>query len=160
MFDTRIGLTDNTRQISISVLQASLADAIDLRLAVKQAHWTIRDLRFQQLHELFDSFVEPLDSNIDEIAERIATLGGTTDGRSTTIAHQSRLDPYPQNAVDGNAHLNALAERFAALGNQVRQGIEETDVAGDMVTADLLTGVARNLDQKLWFLEAHLGKEG
>ena len=72
MINTRIRLTDNTRQVSISVLQAALVDALNLRLAVKQAHWTIRGRRFQQLHELFDSFVEPLDGNIDEIAERIA----------------------------------------------------------------------------------------
>ena len=157
MLKTRIGLTDNTRQTSISVLQAALVDALNLRLAVKHAHWTVRGPRFQQLHALFDSFVEPLDSNIDEIAERIATLGGTADGRVTTISRASRLDPYPQDIVDGDSHLIALAERLAALGNQVRQGIEETDVAGDMVTADLLTGVVRDLDQKLWVLEAHLG---
>ena len=157
MFNTRIGLTDNTRQISISVLQAALVDALNLRLAVKQAHWVVRGPRFQQLHELFDSFVEPLDNNTDEMAERIATLGGTADGRVTTISRASRLDPYPHDAIDGDSHLTALAERFAALGNQVRQGIEETDVAGDMVTADLLTGVVRDLDQKLWVLEAHLG---
>lgn len=156
MLNIRIDLAHNTRKTSISLLQGSLSDAIDLRLAVKHAHWTVRDPRFQTLHELFDSFVEPLDTEIDEIAERIATLGGMPDGRATTVARESSLDTYPSDAVDGEAHLSALADRVAALGNKIRKGIDEADQAGDMATADLLTAAVRRLDQMLWFLEAHL----
>lgn len=153
MRQTRLGLDEKTRATSVNVLQGVLADALNLRLAVKQAHWTVRGPRFQQLHELFDSFVAPLDAEIDDIAERLATLGGTPDGRAETVASSA---PYPLEATGGTAHLSALADRFAALGNKTRTGIDTADSAGDADTADLLTGTSRFLDQSLWFLEAHL----
>lgn len=156
---SRLGLTDNTKKTSIDLLQKALADAINLRLAVKQAHWIVRDARFQQLHEFFDSFVDPLDEEIDTMAERIATLGGAPDGRAVTAAKTSRLDPYPADAVSGEAHLEALAERFAALGDHVRASINAADEAGDADTADIFTGTSRFLDKTLWFLEAHLPNE-
>lgn len=156
MRHTRLGLSDNARKTSISVLQGTLSDALFLRLAVKQAHWTVRGPHFQQLHELFDGFVEPLDTEIDEMAERIATLGGIPDGRAGAVAKSASLAEYPLEAAAGSAHLTALADRFAALGNTVREGIDITDDAGDADTADLLTATSRFLDQSLWFLEAHL----
>lgn len=153
MRHTRLGLSENTRKVSVHHMQSALAGALNLRLAVKQAHWTVRGPHFQQLHELFDSFVAPLDAEIDSMAERIATLGGTPDGRAETVAGSA---PYPLDVAAGTEHLSALADRFAELGNSVRMGIDATDEAGDADTADLLTGTSRFLDQSLWFLESHL----
>ena len=157
MRQTRLGLSGDARKTSIAILQTALTDALSLRLAIKQAHWTVRGPQFQQLHELFDSFVAPLDAEIDEMAERVATLGGTPDGRAEAVARGTGLAEYPLMAVSGVDHLTALADRFAALGNTVRDGIDTTDEAGDADTADLLTGTSRFLDQSLWFIEAHMG---
>ncbi len=157
MRQTRLGLSENARKTSAEVLQGMLTDALSLRLAVKQAHWTVRGPHFQQLHELFDGFVAPLDAEIDEIAERIATLGGIPDGRAEAVAKSTGLLEYPLDAADGTTHLNELANRFATLGNSARNGIDTTDAAGDADTADLLTATSRFLDQSLWFLEAHSG---
>ncbi|MEL6596017.1 MAG: DNA starvation/stationary phase protection protein Dps [Pseudomonadota bacterium] len=156
MRQTRINLSDNTRKTSIDLLQKALADAVDLRLAVKQAHWTVRDGRFQQLHAFFDSIVGPLDDEIDTMAERIATLGGVPDGRAVTAGSTSRLAEYGLETVSGDAHLEALADRFATLGNQIRADIDAADAAGDADTADIFTATSRYLDQTVWFLEAHL----
>ncbi|ABI93390.1 DNA starvation/stationary phase protection protein Dps (plasmid) [Roseobacter denitrificans] len=159
MRHTRLKLADNTRKTAIDLLQRTLADAIDLRLAVKQAHWTIRDPRFQQLHEFFDSLVEPLDEEIDTMAERIATLGGVPDGRAIAVGQSSRLDPYGTDVVSGDDHLEALADRFATLGNHVRESIDLADEAGDADTADIFTSASRYLDKTVWFLEAHLSND-
>lgn len=156
MHTTRLGLEFATRQNSVDQLQASLSDLIDLRLTVKQAHWTVSGPRFQQLHELFDSFVGPLDAEIDTVAERIATLSGTPDGRSVSVGQNSQLEAYPLAIDEGQIHLERLADRFAAVGNRVRQGISAIDEAGDATSADVLTGTLRLLDKQLWFLEAHL----
>lgn len=159
MRPTRIGLADKTRQTSIALLQKALNDGLDLRLATKQAHWTVNGPHFQQLHELFDSFVKPLDDEIDGIAERIATLGGTPDGRSVTVGEHSQLQPYPLEVSGGPAHLSALADRFAAFGNTVRESIDAADEAGDADTADIFTALSRFLDQSVWFLEANMQPE-
>lgn len=156
MHTTRLGLEFATRQKSVDLLQTSLSELIDLRLTVKQAHWTVTGARFVQLHELFDSFVAPLDEEIDTVAERIATLSGTPDGRSVSVGQNSELEAYPLALEDGEVHLVQLADRFAAVGNRVRTAVGAAEEAGDASTADLLTGTSRMLDKQLWLLEAHL----
>ena len=156
MHATRIDLPPETLARSISLLQAALADAIDLRLSTKQAHWTVRDPNFKQLHELFDDFVETLDEEIDEMAERIAALGGVPDGRTRSVARLSELADYPIEACRGAAHLSALSDRLAILANKVRRSIDGAEGAGDAATADLMTASVRRLDQMMWFIEAHL----
>jgi starvation-inducible DNA-binding protein len=54
------------------------------------------------------------------------------------------------------AAVEALAERFADLGESTRKAIDTADKAGDMDTSDLFTEVSRGLDKWLWFLEAHI----
>ena len=156
MYKTRHGISTDTREEVASLLQQSLNSALDLRLAIKQAHWTVRDRNFIALHELFDGFVAPLDEEIDQIAERIAALGAAPNGLVQEVAAASTLSPYPADAVSGSEHLTALADRFAAIGNTVRVQIDQSAELGDADTSDLLTGFSRMLDQSLWFLEAHL----
>ena len=68
----------------------------------------------------------------------------------------TRLPAYPADIAAEQAHFAALADRYAAVAKALRAGIDTTDEAGDADTADLLTGQSRDLDKKLWFLEAHL----
>lgn len=55
--------------------------------------------------------------------------------------------------------LKALVERYAAVGNGVRESIDTSDKAGDAATADMFTDIQRDLDQWLWFMEAHLQEQ-
>jgi len=54
MFDTRNDLPANTRTKVIELLNARLADAIDLGAQTKHAHWNVKGPNFIALHELFD----------------------------------------------------------------------------------------------------------
>jgi starvation-inducible DNA-binding protein len=72
------------------------------------------------------------------------------------VARASSLAPYPQDISDGVAHLEALSERLADFGKKIRAAIDASDQLGDADTADLFTGVSRDTDKYLWFLEAHL----
>ena len=53
-------------------------------------------------------------------------------------------------------HCAALADRYAQMAKELREGIDQTDEAGDADTSDLLTQVSRELDKMLWMIEAHL----
>jgi starvation-inducible DNA-binding protein len=66
------------------------------------------------------------------------------------------LKEFPSDLQDGMQHVEALAERFAALGATTRAAIDAAEGVHDADTADLLTEVSRGLDKSLWFLEAHL----
>lgn len=153
---TRNDLPDNTRKAMIALLNARLVDAIDLRLAVKQAHWNVKGPTFIALHELFDDIQGRVATFADDIAERGVALGGMVAGTSQAVAKGTKLPPYPTEIADEKEHLKALADRIGAFGKLAREAIDTADDAGDRDTADLFTGVSRQMDKDLWFIEAHL----
>jgi starvation-inducible DNA-binding protein len=154
--ETKNDLPSNSKAQSIGLLNALLADGIDLALLTKQAHWNLKGPQFIAVHEMLDQFRGQIDTGVDTMAERITQLGGTALGTAQTVAGSTRLQPYPTDIYAVADHLHALIDRYAATANAVRAGIETADEAGDANTADILTGVSRDLDKALWFLEAHV----
>jgi starvation-inducible DNA-binding protein len=156
MFDTKNDLPAGTRTRSVELLNARLADAIDLGTQTKHAHWNVKGPNFIALHELFDKVAESVEEQIDTIAERVTALGGTANGTLVAVARGTSLKPYPQDISDGIAHVEALSAVLADFGRKVRAAIEESAKFGDAGTSDLFTGISRETDKNLWFLEAHL----
>lgn len=151
-----IALKANAKSAVIDVLNARLADAIDLALITKQAHWNLKGPNFIAVHEMLDPMRAAIDTHVDIIAERIAQLDGIALGTSQVVAKASALDAYPTDIRKVTDHLSALADRYAALANQVREDIDTTDEAGDADAADILTAFSRELDKNLWFIKSHL----
>jgi starvation-inducible DNA-binding protein len=148
-------LKSNAKTVAIEILNARLADAIDLALLTKQAHWNIKGPHFIALHEMIDGFRTTIDGHVDTMAERIVQLGGTALGTTQVVVKQSALKPYPTDIYKSSAHLAELIERYGMVANSVRAAIDQAAEAGDADTADILTGYSRDLDKALWFLEAH-----
>ena len=155
-YETRNDLSANAKNVSITVLNARLADAIDLALLTKQAHWNIKGPNFIALHEMIDGFRTEIDAHVDTMAERVVQLGGTALGTTQAVAKSTTLEPYPTDIHKSKDHLSELIDRYGRVANTVRGAIAETDDAGDADTADLLTAFSRALDKQLWFLEAHV----
>lgn len=159
MTETRNSLPDNTRQAMIELLQANLTDGVDLQTQIKQAHWNIKGPSFIGLHELFDDIHGIVRGHVDSIAERLVTLGGIASGTARDAAARSRLPEYPHDIIECHAHAAALADRLAAFSTSCRKAVDTADEAGDPLTADLFTTIARELDKQVWFVEAHLQAE-
>ena len=155
-FSSSVNLKEDTKSKVIEILNARLADAVDLKTQVKHAHWNVKGLQFFQLHELFDSIASHLEDQSDLIAERVTQLGGVANGTARQAAADSSIKEYDYNAVKGEEHVKAPVKRLATLANAARTAIDETDKLGDKATADLFTEVTRAADKDLWFLEAHL----
>lgn len=156
MHSTRIDLSAKTRAKMIALLNSRLADALDLQLQAKQAHWNVKGPSFIALHELFDRIAGEVAGHVDDVAERITALGGIAEGTVQAVAGRTRLDPYPLEIADGRAHLDALAAALARFGKSARKAIDEAAKAGDADSSDLFTGISRAADKNLWLLEAHL----
>ncbi len=157
-FRTNIDIPETHRHDLIDALNARLADAADLKSQVKYAHWNVKGMHFQQLHELFDEVATHIDAQVDTIAERITALGGIAHGTARQAAANSTLPEYQLSAVDGEEHLSAVIARVAKYVNNVRRDIDQASRLGDQATADLFTEIACDTDKDLWFLEAHLQK--
>jgi len=156
MHSTRNDLSAKARAKVTALLNARLADALDLQMQAKQAHWNVKGPQFIARHELFDRLAAEIDGHVDEMAERITALGGIAEGTVQAVAGRSKLDAYPLDIAEGRAHLDALAAAYARFGKSVRKAIDEADKAGDADTSDLFTGISRSADKGLWLLEAHL----
>jgi starvation-inducible DNA-binding protein len=155
-FPTHNDLDEGTRERMIVLLNQQLADTFDLFSQTKQAHWNVKGPQFYQLHLLYDTLAEGVEEYVDTIAERATALGGMAAGTARMAAGNSRLPEYPDNATESIASVKALVERYANLGATTRAAIDEADEAGDADTADLFTGLSRDLDKWLYFLESHL----
>lgn len=153
--DTHNDLKSNTRKVSVELLNDRLADAIDLALIIKQAHWNVKGPRFIAVLEMLDGFRKEIDGHVDTIAERAVQLGGTALGTSQVVARDSSLAEYPTDIYRITDHLAALIERYAVAAKSARKAVEAADEAGDADTADIFTAYSRTLDKNLWFLEAH-----
>lgn len=152
---TRNDLNSNARKTSIELLNARLADAIDLSLIAKQAHWNVKGPQFIAIHEMLDGFRANLDEHVDLLAERAVQLGGTALGTSQIVAEKTPLEPYPTDVYKTKDHLAALIERYSLAARKAREAIAEAEEAGDAGTADLFTAYSQALDKSLWLLEAH-----
>jgi len=159
MFKTKNDVPEATRVKVVELLNARLADCIDLQTQTKQAHWNVKGPNFIALHELFDQINEAVEDHVDDIAERAVQLGGIAEGTARMVARRSSLAEYPAMAVDGRSHVEALSSALAAFGAAARKGIDQANELGDLDTADLFTEVSRGIDKWLWFVEAHLQAE-
>jgi starvation-inducible DNA-binding protein len=110
----------------IEILNARLADTVDLKTQVKHAHWNVKGIHFFQLHELFDSVASHLEDQSDLIAERVTQLGGVANGTARQAASDSTIKEYDFNAVKGEDHVRALVERLGTLANAARKAIDDT----------------------------------
>ena len=155
MVPTRHALPRENRERIVAVLNQSLADSFDLYTQTKQAHWNVKGMNFYQLHLLFDELAETVEKHVDLLAERATALGGLAMGTARMAAKASRLPELPTEAVDEMTYVEALIERYATHATNVGMAINEVDALHDKGTADMLTDIVRDVDQALYFLEAH-----
>ena len=155
MFTTKNDIPQAARVKVIELLNARLADAIDLQTQMKQAHWNVKGPNFIALHKLFDEINEDVEEYVDLVAERIVQLGGIAEGTVGVVAGRTSLVDYPLVLSKGAEHVAALSDALAAFGRTVRVGIEEMNELEDAGSADILTEISRGVDKWLWFVEAH-----
>jgi starvation-inducible DNA-binding protein len=138
-----------------ALLQDRLNSLNDLALTLKHVHWNVTGPNFIAVHTMLDPQVEAVRAMVDEIAERIATLGGSPVGTPGALVKQRDWDDYSIGRDSAIAHLGALDVVYAGIIEAHRAAIEETEEL-DPVTQDMLIGQAGQLEQFHWFVRAHL----
>ncbi len=155
---TKMSLPEKDRVEIIGLLNKTLASTSDLYAQLKQAHWNIKGMQFIALHLLLDKIAEEVEEQVDIVAERVTSLGGTALGTLQEAVKNTQLRVYPVDIFAEKDHLEHLTHNFAILGELSRNNIDEAEKLGDMATNDLYIDLVRMLDKNLWFLEAHLQK--
>ena len=158
MYETRNDLQESLRKSIVQLLNDRLAEAIDLQLQAKHAHWNVKGPNFVGLHDLFDRVADAAREYVDLIAERGVALGGVAEGTVQTVSRRSKLPEYAAKSGDWTAHVEAMQTALAIFGGNARHAIDEATDLKDADTADLFTEVSRGIDKLLWMVEAHVQK--
>jgi starvation-inducible DNA-binding protein len=136
-------------------LQQRLVALIDLELTLKHIHWNVVGSTFIGVHEMLDPQVASVREMVDEIAERIATLGGSPVGTPAFVAGHRSWDDYSILRATTLEHLGALDVVYSGVVADHRSAIDELEEP-DPVTQDLLIEQSAKLEQYQWFVRAHL----
>ena len=153
------GIDDATAKKMIDLLNANLANLIDLSMDSKQCHWNLQGTGFIGVHQLLDDTYGRLTEAYDTVAERIVILGGKANGISKRVVEDSILETYPTDITDVDQHVRELTNRYKTIAASLREGIDAAGDAGDEDTADLLTVVSRTVDKDAWFIGANAPKK-
>src|SRR3954469_11600913 len=90
LYETENDLPKQTREAVVALINQRLADVVDLKTQIKQAHWNVKGPHFIGLHKLFDKIAEDVEEYTDLIAERAVQLGGIAEGTARVVAERSR----------------------------------------------------------------------
>jgi starvation-inducible DNA-binding protein len=152
-----IGLSAPTRRHSCELLNQVLADTQILYALYKKHHWLVRGVTFYQLHLLLDKHAGEQRELIDDLAERIQTLGGIAVGDPRHVAEITRVPRAPDGAEEVPAMLSRLLEAHEIILREAHDAARRTDEIGDDGSNDLLvSGVIRTGELEAWFLAEHL----
>ncbi|MDR1767455.1 MAG: DNA starvation/stationary phase protection protein [Propionibacteriaceae bacterium] len=145
------GLSAEQGAKAAEILQGRLAAYNDLHLTLKHVHWNVIGPNFISVHEMIDPQVELVRGFADEVAERIAALGGSPKGTVKSIT-----DPidYPLGIGGALDHLKALDKVYTTVVEGNRRAI--ADLEFDLPSQDIFIGATAELEKFQWFIRAHL----
>ena len=147
-----------TKEIETSVIEALshlLADTYTLYLKTHNYHWNVTGPMFNTLHTLFETQYNELALAVDEVAERIRTLGAPAPGsyKAFTVLTSIKEETGVPKAMQMVENLVADQE---AVVRSAKHVVTAAEAADDEATADL--GIRRiDIHQKnAWMLRSHL----
>jgi starvation-inducible DNA-binding protein len=149
------GMEEKEADAVIELLQDRLNALNDLALTLKHIHWNVVGPNFIAVHTMLDPQVESVRAMVDDVAERIATLGGAPVGTPGALVASRTWDDYSVGRDDAIAHLGALDLVYSGVISDHRAAIAETEEP-DPVTQDMLIAQSGELEQFQWFVRAHL----
>ncbi len=119
-------------------------------------HWNIKGKRFFELHVKFEEFYTEALTTIDDLAERILTIGGAPLHTFEDYQHTSKLIVYKDVSED-SACVQAVKTQLEALIAQENKVKDLAAEAGDNETEDMMIGLINVQQKTIWMLNSWLG---
>jgi starvation-inducible DNA-binding protein len=152
-----IGLDEKVTLDSVNALNQILADTMTLRDMYKKHHWQVSGHTFYQLHLLFDKHFSEQAELVDEIAERIQSLGGISIAMAPDVAETTKIERPPRGREEVPVQISRLLEAHELILKQARAAAKKAADAGDDGTNDLLVSdVIRTNELQVWFVAEHV----
>lgn len=153
MANIDIGINENDRLAVADGLKKLLADSYTLYLLTHNFHWNVTGPRFRDLHLMFEEHYTELATAVDEIAERIRTLGVYAPGTYKAFAQLSSIQE-----VDEIPHAKEmviiLQQAHETVVKTCREVLKVADEAGDESTLALVGDRMSIHEKTAWMLRA------
>ena len=124
MNNPNIGIANQSLKSVVDLLNSLLADEFVLYVKTRNYHWNVTGPHFHDLHKLFEAQYEELDDIVDEVAERVRSLGGVSSGSMTEFVKQARLKEKPGQLSPSQTMIRDLLEDHEADIKTLRQDLD------------------------------------
>ena len=151
-----LGITQKNLIEVNKILNNVLADGNVLYIKLRKFHWNLDGDNFMELHKLFEEQYEDVAEAIDEVAERIATLGGTAIGTTSEFSKLSQLKENPGKVPTNQEMLKELVADHETIVKSLRKALDDcNEKYGDAGTSDFLTGLMQEHEKMAWKLRKY-----
>ena len=140
------------------VLNQAVADLYVAHVALHQVHWYMRGRGFLVWHPKVDENMEALDGQLDEISERLITLGGSPFSTLTEFLQNSEIEEEAGEYRNVEESLERVLAIYRYLSELFQKGLDATDEEGDDVTNGIFADAKTETDKTIWMLAAELGQ--
>ncbi len=156
--ETRIGIKPQYLAAVAQSLGKILADETVLYTKTRKAHWNVTGPDFHAKHLFFEAQYEELEQLIDDIAERIRTLGHYPPASLKEYMQLTHLTEEYKGSNSSADYIKALLADHESILIHLRENINGYATAfHDAGTSDYITGLMEKHEKMAWMLRAHLG---
>ena len=151
-----IGITEKNRQAVAASLNQLLADEHVFYNKIRKYFWSIEGPGFMEFHKLYEAQYDLLAESIDQIAERIRTIGFFAEGRLKEILKLATLEE-PEAPTDQTEQIKNLEADHETMIILLRKLINDFDEKyKDIGSSDFVTGLLKQHEKMAWMLRSYL----
>lgn len=148
-----IGITETHREAVATELKKLLADSYTLYLQTHNFHWNVTGVRFRDLHLMFEEHYTELATAVDEIAERIRSLGVFAPGTYQAFSQASAIEPV-ENIPTAEEMVTILMQNHEQVVRTCRNALAVAQEADDESSASLISDRMVIHEKTAWMLRA------
>jgi starvation-inducible DNA-binding protein len=151
-----LGISADGLQSVAKALATLLADEVLLYLKTRNFHWNVVGPNFIEMHKFFESQYEELDEILDEVAERIRSIGSRAPGSMAEFLRDTRLSESDGKVAHALGIIEILLADHETVIRGIRNDLEIVAKAADAGTEDFLVGLLEQHEKMAWMLRSHV----
>lgn len=152
-----IGITDEHKAAVAAELSRLLADEAVLYFKTRNAHWNVEGPDFYAKHKFFEDQYDQLDKMMDDVAERIRSIGHYAPATLKLYTQLTHLAETQLQSNSSAAYSKELLADHAAIIVYLRGNINKfANDYHDLGTSDFITGLMEQHEKMAWMLQAHV----
>lgn len=139
-------------QAVVDAVNPLIADSLALFVKAKNFHWHVSGPHFRDYHLLFEEQAQAIMGSLDELAERVRRIGGTTIRSVSHITELQTINDDNDEFVPWDRMIHRLLDDNRQIAEAQRAAIEICEENRDTPTANLLQEILNETEKRIWFL--------